>query len=157
MTIPEKPTTINPVETNKGQVRNMSIIEYSEDLANAEAPAPLPAGTYAGEIVKAEPKTSQNGNPYVAITVTIPPEQYPVDFDAASAPDGVILTYNRLSTADNPSARYRMRKFLESVGLVPGRSVDLNDLLGCAVSVEVEQQTYEGELRATAKRVSGAS
>ena len=134
-----------------------SILSYSVDLNDQEMPDPLPPGTYSGEIVKTERKTSGAGNNYLAVSVRIPPEGFPADFNADGLDDGIILTYNRLSTEDNAMARYRMRRFLESVGMVPSKEIDINDLLGRTLSVEVGNQVYEGEKRAQITKLLGST
>lgn len=130
-----------------------SIIEFTDDLANAEAPEPIPAGTYTAEIVKAEAKVSQtSGNTYASVTFRINADDYPADF-ANGDPDGTSLSYNRLLLENTIQARYRLKKFCESVGAPMGRTVDLNDWLGLTATVEVAQTVYEGEKRAEIKRV----
>ncbi len=130
-----------------------SIIEFSDDISNAEAPPPLPAGTYTANIVKAEAKVSAtSGNRYLSLHMQIPPDQYPADF-VDGDPDGTTLIYNRLLLEDTAMARYRLRKFAEAVGARVSRSVDLTDFLGLTANVEVGASTYEGEVRAEIKRV----
>jgi hypothetical protein len=114
-----------------------SVIEFSEDVATAEAPPPLPVGQYPAEVRSAERKTSAAGNDYVRVQFFIAPEQYPADFTDGN-PDGMILDYNRVPVADNPSARFRMRKFCEAIGYSPkGGKVDLNEWIGNTATVDV--------------------
>ncbi len=50
----------------------MSIVEFSEDIAQAEAPELLPEGSYPAQIGAAEVKVSANtGNKYAALTMQI--------------------------------------------------------------------------------------
>ncbi|HSW91770.1 MAG TPA: DUF669 domain-containing protein [Candidatus Saccharimonadales bacterium] len=131
-----------------------SIISFSEDVATAEAPPPLPVGQYSAEIRSAERKTSAtSGNEYVRVQFYIPPEQYPADFTDGN-PEGMILDYNRVPVQDNPSARFRMRKFCEAIGYSPkGGNVDINEWIGNTATVDIVHDTFEGETRAQIKRV----
>lgn len=130
----------------------MSIIDFSEDLSNAEPPPPLPVGQYRAEIISAQEKVSQNsGNTYANIVFRVPASEYSADY--AGDPDGVVLPYNRLLLEDNQTARWRLRKFLEAVGARLGRRLDLNDLVGLNGLVEIRHTVYEGENRAEIARV----
>lgn len=133
-----------------------SVIEFGEDIGNAEAPVPLPAGDYAAEIRAAVQKTSQSsGNPYASVQFFIAPEQYPADYTEGE-PDGMVLTFNRVSLQDTPAGRHRLRKFLEAIGAPAGKKVDLNDWVGRTATVSVQHDTYEGETRAAIGKVTAA-
>lgn len=133
-----------------------SIIEYSVDLNEQNAPEPLPARDYPAEIRAAERKVSKtSGNEYPAIKFFIAPENYPADFTEGN-PNGEVLDYNRLSLADTPQARYRMRKFLEAIGGPLGKSLDLNALVGLTATVTIDHEEFEGVKRAVITKVSGA-
>jgi len=129
------------------------ILEFSQDLSTAEAPAPLPVGQYLGEIIGAESRVSNtSGNTYASIQFRINADQYPADFTDGD-PDGITLTYNRLVLADTPQLRWRWRKFIEAVGGRLSRQVDLSDLLGLSATLDITHDTYEGETRAQISRV----
>ena len=74
-----------------------SIIEFSVDLKNQEAPEPLPAGSYTGVIRKAEVKESQRGTMYGAISFHIGADQFPADFKDGPE-DGLTLVYRRVGS-----------------------------------------------------------
>ncbi len=133
-----------------------SIITFSEDNAEAEAPVPLPVGDYPADIRKVEQKESGAGNKYAAVSFYVSPEDYPADYDASNAPDGTVIIYRRVPLEDNPQSRWRMRKFLTAIGAVPSRNIDLNDWIGLTASVGVGRDTWEGEPRATIERVNPA-
>jgi len=109
-----------------------SVFEFSEDVANADQPNPLPAGKYPSEIVAVEAKLSKTGNRYADITVKIDAESFPVDWpEAAENPDGLALHFRRVTLEDTKAARFRLRRFAEKAGLPPiGKSLDLNDWIG---------------------------
>ncbi len=133
-----------------------SIMEYTVDLNEVEAPEPLPVGEYPAEIVSAEIKHSGNtGNDYFAISFRIAPESYPADF-VEGDPDGTVLQYNRLLASTKKVHMYRMKKFMLAVGGSLGRSLDPNDLVGLHGTVEVEHRPYEDEKQAAIKRVIAA-
>lgn len=130
-----------------------SIVEFSEDIASAEAVPPLPPGDYAAEVRGATHKTSAtSGNPYAAVQFFIAPEQYPADYSDGD-PDGTLLTFNRVTLVDSPAARHRLRKFCEAIGAPMGKSIDLNSWVGLTGHVTVVTDEYEGEKRAAIAKV----
>jgi hypothetical protein len=130
-----------------------SILEFSQDLSDAVAPAPLPVGPYPAEIIGAVSRTSStSGNQYASITFRINADSYPADYTDGD-PDGTVLAYNRLLMEDTPQARWRWRQFMERIGGPLSRSIDLNTLIGLHASVEISHQEYEGEQRAQIARI----
>ena len=61
-----------------------SIVEFSINLKNQEAPEPLPVGKYTGVIRNAEVRESQRGTMYCAVSFHIGAEQYPADYKDGS-------------------------------------------------------------------------
>lgn len=148
-------STVNKRET-MSEVN--SIIEYDEDLADAEAPVPLPKGDYTAEIRGAERKKAKNGDKeYVNVTLFISADQYPADYTEGD-PDGTILSYGmgRLSTAGDRKSRWNMKKFCENIGAELGKSLDLNTFLGKAATVTVINEDYEGQTQAKVSKVGAA-
>jgi hypothetical protein len=149
--------TINR-EKNKVSDQVDSIIEYEEDLGDAEAPVPLPEGDYPAVIRGANKKKNKDGDKeYADVTFFIAPEQYPADFTDGN-PDGWLGNYGmgRLPTAGDVSSRYRMRKFCEAIGAELGRTLDLNKWLDLPAVVTIKHETYEGETRARIAKVGAA-
>ena len=132
-----------------------SIIEYSMDLGQQEAPPPLPAREYTGTIRSAVKKVSQKGTSYAEVAFFIPSDQYPADFTEGN-PEGTTLVFRRVSLEDNPQARYGTRRFIEAIGAPLGRRIDLNEWAGREAAIEVTHETYEGTKRAVINRVRGA-
>lgn len=132
-----------------------SIIEYASDLAEAEAPVPLPPGDYPAEVRAAEIKTSAKGNRYVEVTFYIAPEAYPADYTEGNQ-DGMPLQYGRLSPGGDQRSRWGMKKFCEAIGAELGRTLDLNDWMGKSAIVRVVNEEFEGEQRAKIKSVVAA-
>ena len=130
-----------------------SIIEYSADLATAEQPPLLPPGPYPAEIIGAQEKVSKtNGHKYLSITARINAESYPADYTDGD-PEGIELQYNFLRLDDTPRNRYNMRRFLERVGAPLSRKVDLNDLVGRTMTVEVTHNEWQDEQRLQIARI----
>src|SRR5215469_690985 len=130
----------------------MSIVEYSQDLNNAEAPAPLPAGPYPAEIISAQEKVSGSGNKYLNVVFRINSESYPADY-VDGDPEGTEIHYNFIQLEDNGRNRFRMRQFLERVGAPLSRRIDLNTLMGLTATVEITHQTYQDETRPQIARI----
>jgi len=128
-------------------------MQFSQDLADAVAPPPLPKGPYPAEIIGAAERVSNTtGNTYAQIQFRISADNYPADYTEGD-PDGLVLSYNRLLIEDTPQARWRWRRFLENVGGPLGRTVDLSTLIGLSATIEVVHQEYEGEQQASISKI----
>jgi hypothetical protein len=112
-----------------------SILSFSNDITNAPPPPLLPVGPYPAEIIGAIKKQGNAGE-FAQITFRINAESYPADFQDGD-PDGIILQYNFLKTADTPTNMHRWRVFLEKIGGPLGRSIDLNSLIGLTATVDL--------------------
>lgn len=128
-----------------------SIIELGMNIADAEQPDLLPAGEYLAEVRNATRRTSaSSGNEYVAIQFYIPTEEFPADFDISNAPDGMTLTYNRVTipTPEDRRAAFRLRKFMETIDApFEGSTLDLAKWTGLKARVRIKHGTYEGQTR----------
>lgn len=136
---------------------NMSIIEFSEDIGEAEAPEPLPVGEYPATIRAAEVKLSQRGTKYCAVTFVISPDEFPADYPVENAPDGKVIIFRRVGLEDNPQARYMLRNFCEAIGATPSKRIDVNEWMGLDATVNIEHDTYEGVTREQITRVTEAA
>ncbi len=132
-----------------------SIIEYSEDISDAEAPDPLPPGEYEAEIKGVEAKVGvSSGKKYAAVQFYIPVDQYPPDYPVEHNPDGVTITYRMVPLEDTPRARFQCRRFCEAIGAKPGKRIDLNDWMSLSAMVGVQNEEYEGIPREVITKVS---
>tara|TARA_Y100000034_G_C6907541_1_gene421633 strand:+ start:1748 stop:2308 length:561 start_codon:yes stop_codon:yes gene_type:complete len=121
-----------------------SIVEFSEDISEAEPPEPLPAKEYPAEIMGAVVKMSQNATRYIATQVRIDPADYPADYNADLNPDGITIM-QPVGAEDNQKARFRLRRTCETLGVtVPGRTLDVSDWLGVKCRVELKIEPFEG-------------
>ena len=134
----------------------MTIVEFSEDISEAEAPEPLPVGEYPATIRAAEVKLSQRGTKYAAVTFAIAVDEYPADYPAEHAPDGTTVIYRRVGMEDTPAARFGLRRFCEAIGAVPAKKVDVSEWVGLDAVVEIDHDEYEGINRANIVRVNAA-
>lgn len=130
-----------------------SIVEFSDDLSTAEAPVPLPVRTYSATIRKAEAKVSEKGNRYAAVTLFISPDDYPADYPTENAPEGTTMIYRRVGLDDNAPTRYRLRKFLETIGAPTSARINLSDWVGLTCQVAVKHEEFEGEVRGVVEKV----
>lgn len=143
------------LQGKKTMSENRTLISYSADLSDAEAPSPLPVGQYPAEIISAEVKTSANtGNDYMSVQFRISPDAYPADF-VDGDPDGTVMNFNRIPVDDSLRGRYRMRKFLEAIGAKTSKQVDTTELVGLAAVVSIKHSEWEGEKRAEIEKVVG--
>jgi hypothetical protein len=123
-------------------------MRFSQDIATAEAPPPLPARQYRAEIIGAAIRPSATtGLNYLNLQFRIPVEEYPADY-VDGDPDGTVLYYGRLGTDDTPTNRYRIRRAMERIGGPLSMEIDCNALIGLWANVEVTHNEYEGEQRA---------
>lgn len=129
-----------------------SVIEFEEDLANVEAPKPLPAGLYDATIQTAEPQMSKDGTKLMAkVTYSISADQYPVDYTDGN-PNGTTLTQYIMLTKDARS-KYLLKQFIMGIGAPLSNSVDLNTWVGLSCKIRVENEMYEGNETARVKGV----
>ena len=131
-----------------------SIIEYADDIGDAEPPPPLPPQEYPFTIVGAEATVSNAGNKYVAAALRISSDDFPADYEAEDGVDGMTLYYRRISLEDTQAGRYSLRRFCEAVGAPMGRRIDLSEWHGLTGRVTTVIETYEGVPRTVAKSVS---
>ena len=130
-----------------------SIMRFSQDIASAEAPPPLPARQYKAEVIGASVRpAASSGVNYLNLQFRIPAEEYPADYPDGD-PDGTVLYYNRVSTDDKPRNRYLMRRLMERIGGPLSQEIDCNALIGLTCNVEVVHQEYEGEMRASISKL----
>ena len=133
-----------------------TILEYSEDIADAEALEPLPVGEYPATVETVEIKTSNtSGRDYLAIGLRVARDDLPPDFDEEmSYPDGVMLNYNRLIAEDTTRARYAMKKFCMAIGAEMGKQIDASQFVGLSCRVSITHRSWEGELQPNISRIT---
>lgn len=122
-----------------------SVIEFTTDLGDAEAPRALPAGDYPVTISGAELMTSKSsGKPMVKVDFRISPDDFPADYeDAESFADGKTVSMY-LSIANEKAAMFRMRRFVENIGAPMGKSLNVNDWVGRKAMATISAEEFEG-------------
>jgi len=132
----------------------VTMMSYSQDIKDAEKPKPLPSGQYRGVVRSAECKMSGKGKKYIAVVLNISPDQYPADFTDGN-PDGTTMTWGRTSGEDTPQGRWQVKKLFSDFGApMPGKEVDLNQLLSREVIIDVKHETYQGEIQANIDKLT---
>lgn len=132
----------------------MSLIQFSQNIADAEAPPPLPAGEYEAVCVGAVPGISKSsGNPMLPLTYKISADQFPADFDAGGA-DELTFVYNRLTTRDTAQDRFRMKNICLAHGVAMSNNIDANDFVGKKVRLVISiGKDLEGNDRSEISKV----
>jgi hypothetical protein len=126
-----------------------SIVEFSQDINDQEAPVPLPPDTYPGTCIKAETVDSKAtpGNTLLHTQWRIEPDAYPADFTEGN-PDGETLSYYRVIKPETAQRRFALKQLLLAVGITPSRSLDPNEFIGLSGQLKISNETYEGVKRA---------
>lgn len=141
---------------NENETELPSVFEMGGDVANAEAPPPLPARTYLASITAAVAKVSQNsGNTYADIEFTVSPDQYPADYSAVE-PNPTKIHYRSMVIAPTARARYRWKQFGEKCRVAIGSNLDLNDFVGKMVNIKVKHRAYQGEMQPDIEAIEAA-
>jgi hypothetical protein len=118
-----------------------------EDYADFE---PLPEGSYPAEIVEAKLAISDKGNEYFAIALSIHPDDYPVDYDPANAPEGTKMYYNRIQkpTADNRRSITALKNLYRAMNFkMKTNTINPGEWEGKRVLALVKMGEYNGERR----------
>lgn len=131
-----------------------SILDFSSDIGDAEAPAALAAGDYPVVVSGAELGTSStSGKRRVEVTFHIEPEDFPADYpDAESFPDGKDVKFY-VGVEDNAASRFRLRKFCEAIGAPMSSRMDINEWVGKKAIATIEEDEYEGIKRERVRKV----
>ena len=129
-----------------------SIIEFSENIADAEAPEPLPEREYVASIESVSREKSQKGSVYAAVNFHINEEDYPADYDVNNAPGGKKIRHMLMLTDDAPT-RHRLRKFCEAVGAPMAKRIDISQWVGLQAKITIKHDTYEGVKRERIQKV----
>lgn len=122
-----------------------SVIEYQDDLAEAEAPSALPPGDYPGQISNVTIAHSNNsGRLQAKVDFLIKPEDYPADYEDADAyPDGkTVSTY--IPAEQDKASRWRMRQFCEAIGAKLSAKLDVTDWIGKTATLKITNEEYQG-------------
>lgn len=132
-----------------------SIYEYTSNLAEAEAPSPLPEGEYRASVRSIDAQNSKSsGKPMAVLQYVVSPDQYPADFTDGDADGTVLMFYRPLE--DTPRNRYLLRKFCEIHGVKPSNRLNLPDFIGQDVILSIKHEEYQGVTQARATPIREA-
>jgi hypothetical protein len=108
----------------------MGLLNFSANIADAEAPPQLPAGEYKAICTAAVDKTAaSSGNPMLTLTLQVPRSEFPADFDPGDGVDDLTFTMNVVSR-DIPADRWRMKNVCKAFGVPMSSSIDPSDFVG---------------------------
>ena len=108
----------------------MGLLNFSKNIADAEAPPQLPVGEYNGMCIAATDKeAASSGNPMLVLTLQIPRSEFPADFDPGDGVDDLTFTWNIVSR-DIPADRWRMKNVCKAFGVAMSQNIDPNEFVG---------------------------
>lgn len=104
-TLKTETPTITAKEKASKMTDKSSILELDMSLADYEDFEPLPAGPYPATVTLAELRTSDKGNDYYYVTLSVHVDDYPADYAVENAPEGTNYVYARLQKPDSKNRR----------------------------------------------------
>jgi hypothetical protein len=108
----------------------MGLLTFSKNIADAETPPQLPAGEYRVICSAAQDKiAASSGNPMLTLTLQIPRDEFPVDFEPGDGVDELTFTLNVVAR-DIPSDRWRLKNTCKAFGVPMSNHIDPNDFVG---------------------------
>ena len=123
--MPSKKAKTNPLDNLKDEpIMARAIVDaddegeydfsYSSDISEAERPPVLPPRDYVAEVVSYKRTQTQKGKPNITLVLNVSPDQFPVDFNGESAPDGVNVNWRSQDLSDTFQGRYNAKKVAQS-------------------------------------------
>ncbi len=114
------------------------ILEFASNIADAEAPPALPAGTYPALCTAAQVGQSKSsGNPMLTLTFKINKANFPADFET----DVDEITLSLYPTVrDNAQDRFRLKGICQALGVPMSNKIDPNDFVMKECRVETNQR-----------------
>ena len=119
-----------------------SMLEFDVNLAEVEAPKPLPAGIYDAVVQTAEIVVSKSEKDMIKVTFNISADQYPADYTDGN-PNGTVLTHFVMADRSVRSM-FALKRFLLALGAPLSNSIDPSTLIGLPAKVEVRNELWEG-------------
>lgn len=127
-----------------------NLIQLAGNLEDMQEYEPLPDGPYRAELQDAEIKYNEKTpQGFITAQFKVHPDQFPADYDAANAPEGVTVTQGYVALPD-PSNRRTVapfKRFLTALGVdMKGSDFDPQDWVGREVQVLLKRGEYQGAL-----------
>lgn len=127
----------------------MDIIKLSVNLEDMAEYEPLPAGPYVAELRDIEIRFSEKQpNGYLYCQFRIDPSDYPADYDAGNAPEGLNVVYARVQIPDPNNRRTvaPFKAFMKALGVNPqGDTFDPNEWTGKMAQLLLSKNEYQGQ------------
>jgi hypothetical protein len=135
-----------------------SVMEFSANVAEQQAPVPLPVRTYPAQCTDAAFRQSKSNpdNILLWLEFTIAPTDYPADYTETQ--DTTKLFYNRLIVnRDDARTRFQIRQLCDKMRVPVSRTLDANDFRGKAANLKIKHGSWEGLPRAEIDAIEPAS
>ena len=129
-----------------------SVISFSENIADAQPPKPIPTGTYRASVkMSAVGPSKSSGRRTLTLTLHVTPDQYPADYTDGN-PDGTILMHY-VSVEDTPQGRFNTRRICEVFDVpMVGKDINAMDFMNRECYAKVMHEPYEGAMQAKIER-----
>jgi len=128
----------------------MSIIRFDSDISEMAEYEPLPNGVYRATVIDVEERSNEKTpKGFLTTTLRVSPDDYPADYDANNAPDGVnvVMGYLALPDAENRRTVGPFKKFLMALGIAPkGSQFETSDMIGAETQVHLVRGEFQGAL-----------
>ena len=127
-----------------------NVIKLAGNIEEMEEYEPLPDGPYPAELQDIEIRYSEKQpSGYLYCKLRVQPDDFPADYDAGNAPDGLDLIYARVTIPDGANRRAvkPFKDFVRALGGDPaGTDFDFDSFVGSRVSILVKRQEYQGSV-----------
>lgn len=134
------------------------VMEYSEDINDAERPEPLPRGDYPATILSVERTVGkESGRPYAKVQYQVDASDMPADYVEKYQVERKTLTGRHFFLEDTPQGRYNAKVYCQAIGAPMGNRLNLKDMTGltCKLTLDHEDD-LEGNPRESVRKVSRA-
>lgn len=126
----------------------MDIIKLSANIEDMQEYQPLPAGPYRAELRDIEIRHSEKvPQGYFYMTFRVDPSDFPADYDAANAPEGLNVVYSRVAIPDANNRRTvaPYKSLLKALGVdVKGDTFDPKEWIGKEAQLLLSTSIYQG-------------
>lgn len=139
----------------------VDLIKLSTNIEEMAEYQPLPRGPYMAELREAEIRHSEKvPNGYIYAVFRIDPADFPADYDASNAPEGMNVVYAnvKLPDPDNRRTVAPFKAFLRALGQnVSGDTFDPSTWIGSQAKIMLSVNEYQGALVNNIDSVMAAS
>ena len=125
----------------------MDVIQLAGNIEDMVEYSPLPAGPYRAEVPDIEIRHSEKvPQGYIYIQFRVDPSDFPADYDAANAPEGLNVVYSRVALPDMNNRRTvaPYKALLKALGVeVKGSTFDPKDWIGKEAQLLLSTSVYQ--------------